>query len=113
MLPSEALAIGSKLLKPWKGALWNVDGGGNECGCALACIFRGYGAKFGKEQDLALWTSSFDLDDKDYDAWVETYVCPAESCKEPHWTASMVTHLNDDHDWSREAIGKWLISLGL
>lgn len=38
--------------------------------------------------------------------------CPA-GCHTEYIVGHMITHLNDDHDWEREAIADWLEGLGL
>ena len=38
--------------------------------------------------------------------------CPEKGCQLHHTTTLLVTHLNDDHQWTRERIADWLEGLG-
>jgi hypothetical protein len=106
------MALGMAKLKPWIGSMWGKDAQGKNCGCALAAVYAGYGAKWGDEDpqiESKLLPGSVTV--KQQADWGKYRACPVCSDKGPcNW---MLAHLNDDHEWSRDACRDWLISIAL
>lgn len=43
--------------------------------------------------------------------WQQQRPCP--ECGAPHWTMSMMIHLNDQHEWDRSQVSVWLAGEGM
>jgi hypothetical protein len=110
---SDAILLGSTMRPQIRRRF--SDGEGT---CAMGAAFDGVGildvivsTKYGNER-MALIESQFP---GAYSAW--KYSCPCEGaarrteCSDLRWLAYMVTHLNDDHFWTRERIASWVASV--
>jgi hypothetical protein len=93
---SEAIRLGAMLKPQYHGDLWSGDGR-RSCayGAALDAIGRGHACRVARELPPA-WL--------ELGARPET--CPA--CQIAMPATSVVTHLNDKHEWTRERIADWL-----
>lgn len=104
MKMSEAIRVGAKLGIQHFGWMFGDDGSS----CAMGAAFRGvHGNKSVAEACLVGPRSSWFPADWYYILDSGQELCPLCKQKEPG-VSWVVTHLNDDHKLSREAIAEWV-----
>lgn len=107
MKRSEAILAGAKLRPQGFGILY---GNGKSCALGAACEGSGY--------PIAYQATARHVDahlEKAFGAAVLNTItsCPYSDCDHPDDFAEMIiTHLNDDHKWTRERIAEWLAGKG-
>ena len=113
---SEAIREGSKLRPQTvgKGYFWK-DSDGQVYSCAAAAAYEGIGATNG--DDYFRGKSNIPNLSDHFETTIDPMVlCPEkEKCDycEFEYAGSLVIHLNDYHEWTREAIADFMETLGL
>lgn len=89
----DAVRLGSMLHEQCHGELFAYDGNGNLfASCAVGAALEA----IGQTRNACLYWPEL----------MEPSHCPA--CNEPAYINNVITHLNDSHLWTREAIADWL-----
>lgn len=108
---SEAMRLGSMTTRPTRNTLCRTD---DETGailetCAMGAAYVAAGVLYAGKvtvpppDDTPEWHWA-------YYHLAEAIRCPDPGCRPMHFNSvlGVILHLNDDHDWSREAIADWV-----